>query len=91
MIRCGKLLLISELTECYRPGKSPNLTMEKSFSKRFLSFNFQEQFKLSFTVTRTNIFSQRIVFILVTSLQSHTASGASAPKFCFAFGGVIII
>lgn len=90
MIRFGKLL-ISELTEYYKPGTSPS-PIRKTFITRFLSFNFQEQFKPSFIVTKTSIVSSQSEkhFILVISLHRHS-SGTSAPMFCFPFGGVIIV
>lgn len=67
--------------------------IEKSFIKRFLSFNFWEQFNPSFTVSKTNLISPRAenCFIRVTSLHTHIASDASAPMFCFSFGGVITV
>lgn len=92
-LRFEKLLLISELPECYKPGKSPILMIEKGFIKRFLSFNCRVQLKPSFTVSETNLISPRAenCFIWVTSLPRHVASNASAPMFCFSFGGVIIV
>ena len=53
----------------------------------------QEQLQPSFAVTKNKYLqsSVSIVFRLVTSLQSHTASGTSAPKFCFPFRGVIMV
>ena len=90
MIRFGKL--ISEFTECYKPGKSI-LMMGKSFLKRLLSFNFQEQFNPSRIVTKTSIISlmSENHFILLTSLHRPIASGASAKMLCFPFGGVITV
>lgn len=66
---------------------------EKSFIERFLSFNFQEQFQPSFTVSKTNIIGAQAenCFILVTSSPRRIASDASALMFCFSFGGVIIV
>lgn len=92
-IRFEKFLLISELPEYYKPGKPPILMIEESFIKKLLSFNFGEQFKPSFTMSKTNLISLRAenCFIVVTSLHRHTASDASAPMFCFSFGGVIIV
>lgn len=92
MIRCGKLH-IAELSECYKPGKSPILMTERSFLKRVLSFNFQEQYRPSFIVAKTNIISPHVweSFHIANSLHRNIASGASALVFCFLFGGVIIV
>lgn len=86
--------LIPEPTQCYKPDESPGFEDRKWFSHRVLDFNFQQQFKASFIVTKTNIISSHACEPFHSGnlpALSHCPPGALAESLRLPIGGIIIV